>query len=86
MNENPKASDLRDLVQKIKGIEADHGAEGVKHQVKRVDREFKCRTCQKTHSRGESQYVCKICKRTDHSEEKCWEREGEKAPEFVKKK
>ena len=58
-NPNPKANNLRDLVEKIKGIEADHGADGTKHPIKHVNREFKCRTCQKTHSRGECQYVCK---------------------------
>ena len=85
-NPNPKANHLRDLVEKIKGIEADHFADGNKHPIRQVTREFKCRTCQKTHSRGECQYVCKICKRTGHKEEICWEREELKAPEESKNK
>ena len=57
-NPNPNSKNLRDILEKIKGIEADHNAaEGAGKSLVRQVKEFKCNTCKKMHSRGECQYM-----------------------------
>ena len=74
-NPNLASKDLRKIMERIRGVEADHNAEGSnKSNIRKVG-EFKCKTCKKTHSRGECTYVCKICKKKGHSEDRCWQRE-----------
>ena len=72
---NPNQKDLRKIMERIRGVEADHNAEGNnKSNIRKVG-EFKCKTCKKTHSRGECNYVCTICKKKGHPEDRCWQRE-----------
>ena len=70
-NPNLNSKDLRDILEKIRGVEADHNAaEGAGKSNIRQVKEFKCNTCKKTHSRGECQYVCSICKKTGHMQQR----------------
>ena len=72
INPNLASKDLRKIMERIRGVEADHNAEvNNKNNIRKVG-EFKCK---KTHSRGECTYVCKICKKKGHSEDRCWQRE-----------
>ena len=51
---NPNQKDLKTVVAKIKGVEADHLAVGDKVSIRKTGEtaEWKCRICSQTHARG----------------------------------
>ena len=75
---NANQKDLKTVVAKIKGIEADFNANGDKNTIRIVnEKEYKCRLCKKLHSKGKCEIICKHCKkRGSHKSDMCWEEFG----------
>ena len=76
---NPDQKDLKKVVAQIKGIEADFNANGDKSAIRQVtsDKEYLCRLCNKTHSRGKCSISCKHCKKSgSHKPDMCWVKFG----------
>ena len=75
---NANQKDLKTVLGKIKGIEADFNANGDKNTIRSVnEREYHCRLCKKFHLKGKCEIVCKHCKkRGSHKSDMCWEKYG----------
>ena len=75
---NANQQDLKTVLGKIKGIEADFNANGDKSTIRAVNEgEYLCRLCKKFHKKGKCEIVCRHCKkRGSHKSDNCWEKHG----------
>ena len=75
---NANQKDLKTILGKIKGIEADFNANGDKNTIRSVtEGEYNCRLCKKFHKKRKCEVVCKHCKkRGSHKSDMCWEKYG----------
>ena len=81
VNPNLNQKDMKTIVAKIKGIEADYLAVGEgKILIRKTENtEWKHRLCQEQHERGKCAVVCSHCKRRgSHKSDDCWNKKGGK--------